>query len=138
MKWPKMTKVQKNCIDGLRRKWHWSSDTNYNRGTMLTRIDQNEGASMTTDISFYVEDGKLYRILKGETRTEVGSEIEVYLTHRIRDKKSGKHKEMQAGFVMSFDELERIYWAFLEKRKALKAAIEKEGQAREEYEDATV
>lgn len=135
MKWPKMTKVQKNCIAGLRRKWHWSSDTNYNRGMMLTRIDRDEGQSMTTDISFYVEDLKLYRILKGEARTEVGSEIEVYLTHRIRDRKSGKRKEMQARFVMSFDELERIYWAMLEKRKAMKAVIKED---KEETKNADI
>lgn len=112
-----MTKKRKNLQDRLRRKFGWSTNTNYNRGTILEKPEAsshlNHDPKYVTDLCVNFHDYGIRReIFEGNGRSSI--EITLY-KYKINEDETYTMTEALAGRI-SLDELELIYKIAKEKK----------------------
>lgn len=111
-----MTKARKNLQGKLRRKFGWSTNTNYNRGTILEKQDASthlyHDPKYVTDLCINFRDGMIWReIVVGDNRA-----VEISLTkYNVNDDETYTEAEALTGYI-SLEELEIIYKIAKEKR----------------------
>ena len=97
-----MTKIREILQYGLRRKFGWSTNTNYNHDTILVKED----TSTQLDICVKLDDYQIRQeILKGD-----GHGVEISLHKYAINNKDGTYTELESlTGDMSLAELELIY-----------------------------
>ena len=106
-----MSKTRKNLQDKLRRKFKWSTNTDYGRGFVLEKLNASESKvprsddKYVTDIYFNMSDFATRKSLSGDKNVrEIRLHFNKYIEHQ------GQHKlETCLGAMISFEELELIY-----------------------------
>lgn len=103
-----MTKARRNLQGRLRRKFGWSTNTNYNRGTILDKQDASthlwHDPKYVTDLRIDFNDARIWReILEGGDRG-----VEISLTkYNVNDDETYTKVEALTGYI-SLAELELI------------------------------
>ena len=106
-----MSKIRKNLQAKLRRKFKWSTNTDYGRGFGLEKLNASESKvprsddKYVTDIYFNMSDFATRKSLSGDKNVrEIRLHFNKYIEHH------GQHKlETCLGVMISFEELELIY-----------------------------
>ena len=117
-----MSKIRKRLQDKLRRKYHWSTNTNYNRGCNL--IKQNASTHLlheknkwVIDLAICHDDLKISEALKNKNPQY---EIQLWLTKSTPlDNGSWKTVE-ETPIYFSFEEFELLYNILKEHREEVK------------------
>lgn len=107
-----MSKERKNLQAKLRRKYKWSTNTDYGRGVILEKqnasehIDYRSDGKYVTDLYFCMSGCATRKSLSGDKNVR---EIQINL-NKYKEKNQG-HYEFYAslGAMISFEELELIY-----------------------------
>lgn len=120
-----MTKRRKSLQDKLRRKFKWSTNTNYNRGTTL--IKQNSLTHLyhdpryAVDLSVYIDDFGIRQEILGKDCQVITIELNKY---NVRDDGTYEHDSRLTGYIHA-EELELIYKILKEKETEVCAMFSK-------------
>lgn len=114
-----MSKIRKKLQDKLRRKYHWNTNTNYNRGCNL--IAKNAATHMLHEKNKWVIDLAICHddlaIREALENKKSAFEIQLWLTKSIPlDDSSWKTVE-QTPIYFSFEEFELLYNILKEHRE---------------------
>lgn len=120
-----MTKRRKSLQNKLRRKFKWSTDTNYNRGTSLTKQDSfthlYHDPRYVVDLSIYIDDFGIRQEILGKDCRGITIELNKY---KVRDDGSYIADTKLAGYI-GYEELELIYKILKEKESEVCAMFSK-------------
>ena len=120
-----MSKIRKKLQDKLRHKYHWSTNTDYNRGCNL--IKSNAVTHLLHDTNKWVIDLAIchvnMRIRESLKNEEQKYEVELWLEKLVPlDDGSWKTVE-QIPIYFSFEEFELLYNILKEHREEVKGEI---------------
>ena len=120
-----MTKRRKSLQDKLRRKFKWSTNTNYNRGTTLIKQDSlthlYHNPRYVVDLSVYIDDFGIRQEILGKDCRGITIELNKY---NVRDDGSYIHDTKLTGYIGA-EELELIYRILKEKESEVCAMVSK-------------
>lgn len=106
-----MSKERKNLQAKLRRKYKWSTNTDYGRGVVLEKQnasehkDRRSGGKYVTDLYFSMSGCATRKSLSGDKNvSEIQINLNKYKEHQ------GQHEFYASlGAMISFEELELVY-----------------------------
>lgn len=99
-----MSKERKNLQAKLRRKYKWSTDTDYGRGVLLEKFKASSSKRCSTDIYLNVSGCQTRKSLSGDKNAR---EISLSLFQYKNDEKESFVHSI--GAMLTFEELELIY-----------------------------
>lgn len=116
-----MSKERKNMQVKLRRKYKWSTNTDYRRGAVLEKYNASSSKSHSTDIYFNVLGCQTRESLLGNKNAR---EINLALLRYKNDEKGTFENSL--GVMLTFEELELMYNIAKAYREEVKKEYSKE------------